>query len=312
MALTHTGRPEQLVLQDDPSFLPEFTLPPPELLADLDLGFDLGPPRSGESQSLTPFGSQQSSRSSHVAGFGLVLPSSSPNRSAGIGIQGDDGLQGGSGVLDAEDLLQLDEPDFTFGEDGDLIDFTTGQHAPATPAAGEGVSMHSDAGASARVRREHEEGRHAGDQVSVAAISYPDSHHKSLCFASSSLTSIHASLTMLTHRALPGCIGLSSAVPSILNGRSDCIILHSYFSSVHDPNSTFSARPFLTCSRLLSATRWTWIYLHTEMMCWTLWPLHQPTNKSPVSTRKSLTLLLRSLHPCAARSEQLRPYHMTE
>ncbi|KAF9698437.1 hypothetical protein EKO04_003770 [Ascochyta lentis] len=154
------ARPEQLVLQDDPSFLPEFALPPAEFLADLDLGFDLEFPRSGESQSLTPFGSRQSSQSSHVAGFGLVLPSSSPNRPGQFMIEGDDGVPG------VDDILQLDEPDFTFGEDGNLIVFTPRQPAPATPAVA-GAPMHSDAGASARVRREHEEGQQGGDQALI-------------------------------------------------------------------------------------------------------------------------------------------------
>ncbi|KZM18792.1 R8 protein [Ascochyta rabiei] len=154
------ARPEQLVLQDDPSFLPEFAFPPAELLADLNIGFNLEFPRSGESQSLTPFGSRQSSQSSHVAGFGLVLPSSSPNRPGHYRLENDDGRP------NVDDILQLDEPDFTFGEDGNIIQFTPSQPALATPAVA-GATMHSDAGASARVRWEHEEGQQAGDQVLV-------------------------------------------------------------------------------------------------------------------------------------------------
>ncbi|KAF2629688.1 hypothetical protein BU25DRAFT_489699 [Macroventuria anomochaeta] len=161
------ARPEQLVLQDDPSFLPEFALPPPELLANLNLGFNLDLPRSGESQSLTPFGSQQLSQSSHIAGYGLVLPSSSPNRPAGVGLEGDNDRQGDNDMFDIDNLMQLDEPDFIFGEDGDIIELTPGQPAPATPAAAGGARMHSDAGASARVRQEHEEGQQGGDQVLV-------------------------------------------------------------------------------------------------------------------------------------------------
>ncbi|KAJ4358948.1 R8 protein [Ascochyta clinopodiicola] len=154
------ARPEQLVLQDDPSFLPEFAFPPADLLADLDLSFNLDFPRSSESQSLTPFGSRQSSRSSHVAGFSLVLPSSSPDRPGQFRLEGDDG------VPNVDDMLQLDEPDFTFGEDGNIIQFTPSQPAPATPAVA-GAPTHSDAGASARVRREHEEGQQGGDQVLI-------------------------------------------------------------------------------------------------------------------------------------------------
>ena len=172
-AITDIARPEQLILPDDPSFLPDFILPPQELLADLDLGLNLDLPRSGESQSLTPFGSQHSSHSSHVAGYGLVLPSSSPNRPAGVGLEGDNGTQGGNDFVDVDNLLQLNEPDFMFGEDGDMIEFTPGQPALATPAVVEGAPMPSDAGASARVGQVHEEGQQAGDQVSSAPISHP-------------------------------------------------------------------------------------------------------------------------------------------
>lgn len=167
------SRPEQLVLQDDPSFLPGFALPPPELLADFDLGFNNELPRSGESQSLTPFGSQQSSQSSHIGGYGLVLPSSSPDRPAGGGLEGDNG---GQDDIDLDHLLNLEEPDFVFGEDGDIIELTPVQRAPETPAAAPatgGAPMHSDAGASARVRQEHEEGQQGGAQVSLAAVSHP-------------------------------------------------------------------------------------------------------------------------------------------
>ncbi|KAJ4381064.1 R8 protein [Didymella sp. IMI 355093] len=163
------ARPEQLVLQDDPSFLPEFALPPPELFAEIDLDFNLDISRSSESHSLTPFGSQQSPQSSYVGGYGLVLPSSSPDRLAGVGLEGDNVEQGNNDMLDIDNLLNLEELDFVFGEDGDIIEFTPGQRAPETPAvaaATGGVQMLSDAGASVRVRQEHEEGQQAGAQVS--------------------------------------------------------------------------------------------------------------------------------------------------
>lgn len=167
----NTPRPEQLVLQDDPSFLPEYVVPPPELFEELDLSFCPDPLRSGESQSLTPFGSQQSSHSSYVGGYGLVLPSSSPKQPAGVD------LQGGNTMVDINNFLNLEEPEFMFGEDGDIIEFTPSQPALETPAApvttNEGGLMHSDAGASARVRQKHEEGQHVGAQVSSSEISHP-------------------------------------------------------------------------------------------------------------------------------------------
>ncbi|KAG9205311.1 hypothetical protein G6514_008890 [Epicoccum nigrum] len=173
------ARPEQLILQDDPSFLPEFALPPPELFSGIDLSFTLDVLRWGESQSLTPFDSRQSSQSSHVGGYGLVLPSSSPDRPAGGALEGDDVGQGDQDMQDIDNILQLDDPDFAFGEDGDIIELSPGSRAPvapATPVAAGRKTMHSDASASSQVRREHAEGQQRGDQVTnilKAAIGDP-------------------------------------------------------------------------------------------------------------------------------------------
>jgi meiotic recombination protein REC8 len=205
------SRPEQLVLQDDPSFIPDFALPPPELLDDLNLGFNADILRSGESQSLAPFGSQQSSQSSHVGDYGLVLPSSSPDRPAGGGLEGDNG---GQDDIDLDHLLDLEEPEFVFGEDGDIIEFTPGQRAPETPAASPagGVAlMHSDAGASARVRQEHGEGHQGGAQVSFSTISHPD---HALC-----LLALHTSIVFVDpvcphHTHTPNLI-LGATLPSV-------------------------------------------------------------------------------------------------
>lgn len=96
-------RPEQLVLPEDPSFLPDFALPPPELLAHLDLGLDIT--RSGESQSLTPFGSQQSQSSSHAGALGgLVLPSSSPGAPGSFRLEGDNDIAGHGDLLGGHDV----------------------------------------------------------------------------------------------------------------------------------------------------------------------------------------------------------------
>jgi hypothetical protein len=164
------ARPDQLVLPDDPSFLPEFALPPPELLADLDLDLDFNIPHSGDSQLLTPFGSQSSSQAGAIGP--LVLPSSSPGQLGGFQLLGDDGQAGPSGLLCVDDIIQLEEPDFTFDNDGNLVEGPPSKAAPGTPAAHRGAGMHSDVGASARVRREHEEGHVGGVQVSFTAVSY--------------------------------------------------------------------------------------------------------------------------------------------
>ncbi|KAL5118213.1 R8 protein [Pleosporales sp. CAS-2024a] len=166
------ARPEQLVLQDDPSFLPSIALPPPELLADLDLALDFQVTRSGESQSLTPFGTQQQqqqSQSSSSAGelCGLVLPTSSPVAPGSFRLiqSGDEAAADIVGFNDGDDGLDLGDPGFGFDENGELIEDFDGIRAAQTPAARSGAGVHSDADASARVRREHEEGRAGGAQL---------------------------------------------------------------------------------------------------------------------------------------------------
>ncbi|KAF1834560.1 hypothetical protein BDW02DRAFT_498102 [Decorospora gaudefroyi] len=163
------ARPEQLLLQDDPSFLPEFAQPPPELLAELDFNFNLDIAHSGESQSLTPFGSQQPRSSSHAGAIGgLVLPSSSPGMPGEFKLEGDSGVGSvgdPSGMLDAGDMLEIEDPDFMFGDDGEIIQLPQASASTRTPGGPAGLTMSGDAGASARVRREHEAGRQAGAQL---------------------------------------------------------------------------------------------------------------------------------------------------
>jgi len=161
-------RPEQLVLQDDPSFLPDFALPPPKLLANLNLAIPLVTPQSGESQSLTPFGSQVVPRTPTGSIGGIVLPSSS--RDLGdFRLAGDNGPSsvGNTGLFVGENLLEpLAEPDFGFDADGNFFDYTAN---PVTPKVSRGVMVQSNAGASARVRQEHEEGQMGGAEVSLTA-----------------------------------------------------------------------------------------------------------------------------------------------
>jgi meiotic recombination protein REC8 len=146
--------PEQLILQDDPSFLPDFALSPPELLADLDLGFNVDIARSDDSQSLTPFGSQHAQSSSQASALGgLVLPSSSPVQPRGFSIAGHQEAAVQNGFLDADDGFELEEPGFTFDENGELIEGPPAAKVAGTAAAQSWVAMHSDAGASEKVAR---------------------------------------------------------------------------------------------------------------------------------------------------------------
>jgi hypothetical protein len=161
-------RPDQIILQDDPSFLPEFALPPLELLADLDPGLNFEVLRSGDSQSLTPFGLQHMHSSSPAGALGgLVLPTSSPDHLGGFSLGGDNDAVDLGG---AEDDIVLEDPLFGFDEDGMLFEGPPAAKVAGTPAAQSGVGMLSDGGASAKVRKEHGEGRTDGVQVSFTAI----------------------------------------------------------------------------------------------------------------------------------------------
>ncbi|KAF1916980.1 Rec8 like protein-domain-containing protein [Ampelomyces quisqualis] len=160
------ARPEQLVLEDDPSFLPDLALPPPELLTELDLDLNLDITRSGDSQSLTPFGSQQSYTSSHAGALGgLVLPTSSPDPPGSFRIQGDNEAGSPGNLAPVDDGFDYGDPGFSFDENGELFEASPTQNLAATPAARSGTAMHSDAAASAKVRKEHEEGRMGGAQL---------------------------------------------------------------------------------------------------------------------------------------------------
>ncbi|KAF2648539.1 hypothetical protein K491DRAFT_722474 [Lophiostoma macrostomum CBS 122681] len=157
------ANPDQLMLPDDPSYLPDFAMPPPALLADLNLSVPLATPRSGDSQSLTPFSSQVGHSSPGGPGAGLIIPSSSSGVPAQFMVE-DDGSP--SSVMDPGDMLGegIAEPmaaDWALDEEGNFVDLALGQAVPSTPAVSQGVMVPSDAGASARVRQEHEEGKRA-------------------------------------------------------------------------------------------------------------------------------------------------------
>ena len=89
--------------------------------------------------------------------------------SGGLGIVGapigEAGDQGGGELGDSGP--ELLEELFMFDSNGEMIDIEAGDHLPRTPANPPGARMPSDAGASARVRKEHEEGQRAGSEVSL-------------------------------------------------------------------------------------------------------------------------------------------------
>jgi len=135
-------------------------------------------------------------------------------------LEGDDGVGsvGGPSVMGAGDTIQLEDPDFMIADDGEIIQLPPRRKMPSTPARTAGAKMSSDAGASARVRKEHEDGQQAGDQVSFATFL------TSFCTAISAicLTVRLSSLTRrsghgiaLTHLYRSSPISRSLSAPSI-------------------------------------------------------------------------------------------------
>ncbi|KAI4196754.1 MAG: hypothetical protein LQ348_002249 [Seirophora lacunosa] len=165
------ARPEQLVLEDDPAFVPDMVLPGLDLdLAALDITTDAS---SRRSSILSPY-SQRTSLSSQQASdesaLGLIIPSSDGGGEGGLGgfdvpssEQASVHHAGVGGLFgETEDDFNLD-PGFIFDNDGNIIDTAEGA-APlpsqtTLPAPGR---IRSDSGASSHVRRELREGMQAG------------------------------------------------------------------------------------------------------------------------------------------------------
>lgn len=156
--------PDQLVLEDDPAFLPDF----PGL--DINLAaLDISTSESSRRSSILSPHSLRSSLSSHKDSdesmLGLIIPTSD---TGGVGDFGGFDLAGDdrasvrpsprlrSLLEDEEEGFNLD-PGFTIDADGNVV--LTGQDQPQpTPVAG-GARIRSESAASAQVRQELEEGR---------------------------------------------------------------------------------------------------------------------------------------------------------
>ncbi|KAL1648060.1 R8 protein [Diplodia intermedia] len=170
-------RPDQLVLEDDPSYLPDFALAP----LDLD-GSDLEPPSLTRSSSLSSLRHSRSPRRSisledqkRGSVFGIQVPSSDSGGFSGIGgfvVPGDEGpgtrVPGGS-VLNVEEEGFEPGVDFGFDEEGNLVEHASADKLHRTPLSGtrpgllgRGMGFPSSSAASARVRQEHEEAQQLG------------------------------------------------------------------------------------------------------------------------------------------------------
>lgn len=161
-------RPEQLVLQDDPAFLPEFDLPN----LDLDLSiFEASTLGSSKRTSIMSAKSNQSSQSSNPNGedsvLGFVAPSSGSG-DAGIGgfiFAESDGPVVGRDTRPSDDADGFyPDVDFNFDAEGNLIELG-GVEVLASQAEPAMTRVRSDSAARVQVHQEHQEGRLAGQQA---------------------------------------------------------------------------------------------------------------------------------------------------
>ena len=166
--------------------MPDFALLPLDYdLANLaNLAISL-PSETQHSDSLlvTPYGSQKLRDEQALARpiGGRISPSSDTGDHGNVGgfvVHGDDGRGTGrpaspTSIIGGEDDGFLPDVDFGFDAEGNLLEFTPIQRISSTPAVGEGRALGSDAGASAKVRKEHEEGLKAGADVSCLSPTNP-------------------------------------------------------------------------------------------------------------------------------------------
>ncbi len=161
-------RPEQLILQDDPAFLPD-------LFPVMDLDFsalNLSSAGSSKRSSLMSAQSALSSVSSHAGAatpLGLHIPgtsgSSDIDRGAAFNVPDSDQTRRRDPFsrIDDENNL-LEDVDFIIDDEGKMVDVVPGPVIEPTDQAA-APRVRSDSLASVRVRQEHEEGRLAGQRA---------------------------------------------------------------------------------------------------------------------------------------------------
>ncbi|MCJ1393678.1 hypothetical protein MMC18_006554 [Xylographa bjoerkii] len=161
------ARPDQLVLQDDPAFLPDIDLPS----LDLDLSlFENSTQGSSQRTSVMSAGSNQSSRSSNKEGeaseFGLIIPTSdsgNPGDTGGFHLakSGSSATKRDAGIADffPEEQGFFPDVDFNFDAEGNMIELETPQAVQSNEPVPRG---RSDSGVSTQIRQDQEEGVLAG------------------------------------------------------------------------------------------------------------------------------------------------------
>ena len=159
--------------------MPDFALLPLDYdlanLANLEISLP-GETQHSDSLLVTPYGSQNLHDERALARpiGGLINTSSNTGDHGGAGgfiVHSDDGRgtsrpAGPGSIIGREDDGFLPDAGFGFDAEGNLLEFTPIQRISSTPAVGEGLALGSDAGASAKVRKEHEEGLKASANVS--------------------------------------------------------------------------------------------------------------------------------------------------
>ncbi|KAF2404318.1 hypothetical protein EJ06DRAFT_578973 [Trichodelitschia bisporula] len=166
------ARPPQLLLEDDPSFLPDLLLDPlDDELTNLDTPMLANRVMSGTGSihtwsSPTPGSRLGLASSPSIGDMGAFSYAGSHSRAASV-------VHHHSDTLGGEDNYRLPDIDFEFDDEGNIREYPQGQSPHVTPRAPRGPQLPSDA--SSRVRREHEEGRQLGanlmqgDQMDIDA-----------------------------------------------------------------------------------------------------------------------------------------------
>ena len=179
-----SGSPDQLMVQDDPAFSPEFALAG----LDIDLSaLDISTEDSSRRSSILSPPSQRSSLSSHEEAdesmLGLIIPTSDTGGAGDLGgflvpaenvSSAQRSEQLGRFLIEEEEGFNFD-PGFSIDADGNLIEEQTPGQVVAPP---KGVQSGSDALASGREREELSERFQAGKPevplsiVLITAVAY--------------------------------------------------------------------------------------------------------------------------------------------
>ena len=106
------------------------------------------------------------------------MPTSSPIVAGEFRLEGDDGMSSGGvpSIMDSRNTIEIEDPDFMFADDGEIIQFSPRRSVDRTTARTPGATMSSDARTSAWAPKEHMKGHRAGNQVSFTALFHIFSH----------------------------------------------------------------------------------------------------------------------------------------